>query len=301
MSMQPSMSNRDFQLRQQQTIAQPTSVEGVGYWSGNQIRVEFRPAPVHSGIVFVRSDLPGSPRIPATVDYRIEVPRRTNLVCQGATVEMVEHVLAALAGLKIDNCEVHVTAAEMPGLDGSCQGYVDALTAAGTEVQGEPRPTIVIAEPLRVGNEESWVEIQPRSKPNLKFKYRLDFGPSGLIGRETLEGKFTEHYFREQLAPARTFILQAEAEWLKSQGMGTHVTYQDILVFGDEGPIDNPLRFEDECVRHKVLDLLGDLALAGCDLIGYVVAHRSGHRLNAELVRQVLKENQIVEFARRTA
>lgn len=287
--------------RLQQTLKAAATVSGRGYWSGKEVTVRFLPAPEDTGVVFVREDMDGSPQIPALVDYRIEVPRRTNLVHQGATVEMVEHVLAALAGLQVDNCLVHVNSAEMPGLDGSAKDYVEQILAAGIEQQATPRPVLTISEVVRVGDDECWVEARPSGSKRLKFKYRLDFGTEGLIGRETLEAKLNPEYFTAELAPARTFLLLQEAEWLRSQGLGTHVDFSELLVFGPEGPIDNELRFEDECVRHKVLDLVGDLALAGCDIQGTVIANRSGHRLNAELVKQLLKENQVAYMSRRTA
>jgi len=287
--------------RYQQTLKGSASVSGRGYWSGKEVTVRFEPAPEDTGIVFVREDIEGAPHIPALVEYRVEVPRRTNLVYQGVTVEMVEHVLATLAGLQVDNCFVHVNSAEMPGMDGSSKDYVEQILAAGIEPQTAPRAVLAISEVVRVGDDECWVEARPSGSKRMKFKYRLDFGSEGLIGRETLEDKFTPEYFQTELAPARTFLLLQEAEWLRQQGLGTHVDFSELLVFGPEGPIDNELRFEDECVRHKVLDLVGDLALAGCDIQGTIIANRSGHRLNAELVKQLLKENQVAYMSRRTA
>lgn len=263
--------------------------------------VRFEPAPEDTGVVFIREDLEGAPQIPAHVDHRIEVPRRTNLFYQGASVEMVEHVLASLAGLQVDNCYVFVSSAEMPGMDGSAIAYVEQILAAGIQTQSAPRSLLSISEVVRVGDDECWVEARPSGSKRMKFKYRLDFGNDGMIGRETLEGKISPDYFQNHLASARTFLLLQEAEWLRQQGLGTHVDFSELLVFGPEGPIDNELRFEDECVRHKVLDLVGDLALAGCDIHGTIIANRSGHRLNAELVKQLLKENQVAYTSRRTA
>ena len=295
MSKQSGIRLQDITLRNQQTIDSAVSVSGFGYWNGQDIELEFRPAEENSGVVFVRSDLPGNPRIPARVENRVEVPRRTNLIHRGQSVEMVEHVLAALYALKIDNCEVHVTGAEMPGMDGSSLAFVEALQSVGTIKQDAYRSLLVVADAVRVGNEDAWVQARPTKKPRLKFKYKLDYGSGSIIGRETLEAVFTTDYFVEQLASARTFILEEEAKWLQSQGLGKRVTYQDLVVFGEEGPIDNELRFEDECVRHKSLDLIGDLSLAGCDLFGKVHAFRSGHRLNADLVKQLLHENQVIQ------
>jgi UDP-3-O-[3-hydroxymyristoyl] N-acetylglucosamine deacetylase len=288
-------------IRAQQTIAKPVAVEGFGYWSGQNVRLEFRPAEPRTGIVFVRSDLPEATRIPAEVAHRIEIPRRTTLALEGSRVEMVEHILAALSGLRIDNCEVWVDNPEMPGCDGSSQPFVEAILSAGIVQQCWPCRQLVVTDVTRVGNDESWVEARPSKHPGLSLKYKLDYGSDNCIGRQTLELRVTPETFQQELAPARTFLLQAEAEWLRSRGLGSRVTSRDILVFGDQGPIDNELRFEDECVRHKALDLVGDLALAGCEILGHIIAYRSGHRLNADLVQALLSEGQIIESRRKTA
>ena len=287
-------------MRKQCTIAQSAQVTGFGFWSGDEVKVELRPAPAGSGITFVRADLSPPVRIPATVAHRIEVPRRTTLTAAGAAVEMVEHLLAACAGLSIDNCEVWVDKPELPGLDGSSLPIVEALQRAGTVEQERLRARIVVTDVTRVGDDDSWVEARPSSGLGMSLKYQLNYGTGNAIGRETIELNVTPESFLSELAPARTFLLSEEAEWLRSRGLGRRVTCRDLLVFGDEGPIDNELRFEDECVRHKALDLVGDLALAGCEFIGHVSAYRSGHRLNAELVRVLLDECQVETERRRT-
>ncbi len=288
--------------RHQQTIGRSTAVEGFGFWSGRDVRLEFRPAAADTGIVFVRSDLESAARIPALAEYRLESPRRTILAHDGAQVEMVEHVMAALAGLQIDNCEVWLDAAEVPGFDGSSKPFVDALQQVGTTAQGPIRPRLFVTDVTRVGDGESWIEARPVRGQKMRLKYRLDYGSDNIIARETLEMDFSSDRFVKQIAPARTFILRHEAEWLRGQGLAKRVTPKDVLVFDDDdGVIDNELRFEDECVRHKMLDMIGDLALAGCDLVGSFVAHRSGHRLNANLVKALLSEFQVVQDRRDSA
>ncbi len=282
--------------RQQRTIGQPVSLEGFGYWSGRDVRVEFRPAPPHAGIAFVRSDLAHPVRIPATIAQRIETPRRTTLAGGGATVEMVEHLLAALAGLRIDNCEIWVDQPELPGCDGSSQPFVACLDRAGICPQDAWRKQLHVRDAVRVGTDDSWIEARPATSPGaMSIRYRLDYGSGNGIGRQTYESQISPELFRAELAPCRTFMLKPEADWLLAQGIGKRATHQDLLVFDTHGPIGNEVRFRDECVRHKVLDLLGDLALADCDLVGHFVAHRSGHRLNAELVRVLLREGEQVE------
>lgn len=274
---------------------------GFGYWNGRDIRVEFRPAPPHTGIVFVRGDLTPPRRIPAEVARRIEVPRRTTLAADGAQVEMVEHVLAALFGLQIDNCEVWVDGVEMPGLDGSCKAIVEALAAAKIVEQPARRRRLIITDVTRVGDDDCWIEARPVRGDKLVVRYRLDYGPNNPIGKQTVELTVTPNSFKTELASARTFILTEEADWLRQRGLGLRVTNQDLLVFSPEGLQDNELRMEDECVRHKALDLVGDLALGNCDLVGHFIAHKSGHRLNAELVKVLLHEGRLEEHHRKIA
>ena len=288
-------------LRNQRTLARACSVTGFGYWSGRDVRVELRPAPPGTGVVFLRTDAADCRPIAADVRLRIEVPRRTTLAAGGVQVEMVEHILAALYGLAIDNCEVATGASEMPGLDGSCQPLVAAILEAGVVEQPAVRRRLTVTDITRVGNDEAWVEARPAKTNGLHLTYKLDYGPNNPIGRQTIELAVSPRTFAAELAPARTFLLVDEANWLRSRGLGTRVTNQDLLVFNEDGPIDNPLRFENECVRHKALDLVGDLALAGCELVGQFIAYKSGHRLNAELVKVLLREGRLEEGLRRSA
>lgn len=289
----------DGSLRRQRTIGKTASVTGFGPWSGNDVRVEFRPAPPGTGLVFVRCDLESQTAIPVTIVHRIETPLRTTLAVGDVSVEMVEHIIAACAGLRVDNCEIWVDQAEMPGMDGSSLPFAEALDDAGILTQSELRPQLVVTEPLRVGTATQWVEARPADHAGLSCEYHLDYG-TGPIGCQTYSVQVSPDAFRKELAAARTFLLQHEAERLRSSGLGARVTYQDVLVFDEDSLIDNELRFHDECVRHKTLDLIGDLALAGCDLVGHVVAHRSGHRSNAEMVSALLEKEQRIQEYQKT-
>ena len=290
-----------YAQRNERTISSTAVVEGFGYWSGRNVRVEFRPASPGTGIVFVRSDFNPVVRIPAVVAHRIEVPRRTVLRHGGASVEMIEHILAALAGMQIDNCEVWVDQPEMPGLDGSCMKFVEALDSAGIVVQPALRAQLIVREITRLGNDDCWIEARPGRAAELTVRFRIDYGNSTAIGRQTVQLPICPATFRRDIAAARTFMLKEEADWLLAQGLGKRATLSDLLVFDANGPIENQLRYSDECVRHKVLDLVGDLALAGCDVLGHIVAHCTGHRLNAELVRTLLTEGEKVASRRKTA
>jgi len=273
--------------RNQRTIAKPATVRGTGYWSGQDVQVEFHPADPDTGIVFVRQDLPDCPRIPALIANRTETPLRTILRCGQAGVDMIEHIMATLAGLRIDNCEVRVDSQEMPGCDGSSLPFVEAIDEAQIVPQAACRREITIEQVIRCGDENSWVEARPCCRGQTILQFELDYGSGNPIGRQTFEISLSPESFREQLAASRTFMLENEARALQAKGLGRRTSSKDLLVFGQHGPLDNQLRWDDECVRHKVVDMVGDLALAGCDLVGHFVAYRSGHRLNAELLREI--------------
>ena len=275
-----------MQSRSQQTIRRAVTVVGSGYWSGRTCRVEFLPAAAGTGIAFLRT-VGGVPvRIPLGVESRVEATARTNLAVAGVRVQMVEHAASALAGLGIDCCLVRVSAEELPGLDGSAREFVAALDEAGIERLGPPVEPLVVREPCRVADGDAWIEALPPVHPGLSVEYELDYGP-GPIGRQTLAIRVTPETYRAELAAARTFIMEADAAQLRAQGLAGRVTLRDLVVFGADGPIDNPLRWPDECVRHKVLDLVGDLALAGRPIHAHVRACRSGHRLNAMLAARL--------------
>ncbi len=274
--------------RNQQTLRRAVVVNGVGYWSGAAVKVEFRPAFADSGVTFVRL-VEGRPeRIPVAIAYQVETPRRTSLVRGAARVEMIEHIMAALVGLQVDNCDVWMSQNEAPGFDGSALAFVDAIQSVGLRRQTAIRKQIVLTETVRVGDDDVWVEAEPTDNGELIIRYELDYGDHSSIQPQEFQASITPETFHTQLASARTFLLESEAEQLRNQGIAQHVTFQDLLVFNESGPIDNDLRFDDECVRHKALDVVGDLALAGADVVGRITAHCSGHRLNAELVRAIL-------------
>jgi UDP-3-O-acyl N-acetylglucosamine deacetylase len=273
--------------RAQRTIARPAEVEGIGYLTGQDVHVRFCPAPASTGVVFVRTDLPGPARIPACVEQVTGTNRRTTLGRPPLFVSLVEHVLAALSGLRIDNCVVEVDAPEPPGLDGSAYAFVKALLAAGTTLQPEPRAVWTVDRPLVVSNRDATLALHPAEEAGLRVSYRLNYGWNSPITEQTFTTEVTPAIFAAAIAPSRTFLLEEEALALRTQGLGKRTKASDLVVFGPDGPIDNRLRFADEPARHKVLDILGDLSLVGHDLSGHIVAYRSGHPLNVELARSL--------------
>lgn len=274
--------------RSQQTIAREVGLRGISFIEGRDVELRFRPAEADTGIVFVRTDLPELPSVPAHVKYVIPRQRRTTIQRGEAVVEMVEHVMAALAGLQIDNCRVEIDGPETPGCDGSSLAFVEALSTAGIVTQDKPRDLVVIDRPITVREGNSVLTAHPGDAEKLVLTYNLDYGKQTPIGAQSLFVEISPQNFRDELASSRTFLLEAEAEAMRQAGIGPRTTAADILIFGREGVIDNKLRYADECVRHKILDLVGDLALLSKDLAGHVVAHRSGHSLNAALVRKLL-------------
>lgn len=280
---------RRFNYRYQRTIARPVVVEGIGLVTGADVRLRFVPARPSQGVVFVRTDLGREAFVPAHVDQVTGTQRRTTLGNPPVQVTLIEHVLAALAGLRIDNCLVELNAPEPPGLDGSARAFVEALRSAGVILQPARRPIWRVEEPVVVTEGGATVALHPPAGSELKVTYLLDYGIDSPIGRQMHTAIITPETFARELAGCRTFILDSEVEMLRRQGLGSRTTEADILVFGRRGVVGNRLRFADEPARHKVLDLIGDLALLGQDLRGHVVAYRSGHPLNVELARELCR------------
>lgn len=271
--------------RHQRTLAAPAVVDGVGFVTGARVRVRFAPAAAGTGLLFRRVDLPGQPAVQARAAGVSGTQRRTTLGPQAAAITLVEHALAALAGLRIDNCVIEVDGPEPPGLDGSAAGFVGALAAAGAATQYTRRPIYGVSKPVVVRGPGATLGIHPATDTQLRVSYRLDYGVGAPIPPQTHTLAVTPDSFGTEIASCRTFLTEPEAHALRAQGVGRHLTGADLLVFGRRGPIDNVLRFADEPARHKILDLIGDLALCGFDLAGHVVAYRSGHSLNVELAR----------------
>jgi UDP-3-O-[3-hydroxymyristoyl] N-acetylglucosamine deacetylase/3-hydroxyacyl-[acyl-carrier-protein] dehydratase len=281
---------------QQRTIQRSTTVEGLGLFMSERAVVRFKPAPPNHGIVFVRTDITdgGEPvRIPALVSNVTKRARRTALRKGAASVETTEHCMSAVAGLGIDNLIIEITGPELPGLDGSSQQYVNALNDAGIVEQDAPRRTLVITEPITVTDGDMMLAALPPDKPRMQVIYDLDYGPKAAIPKQLYAFNSDNGDYVQNIAPARTFVLEAEAAALKQAGMGTHLTADDVLVIGPSGPLGrNGYRFDDEPVRHKILDVIGDLALVGCPIHGRIVAYKSGHSLNHQLARRLVKMMQ---------
>ena len=275
-------------MRQQRTINSTVEIEGRGLFTGQRAVVRYHPAPPDGGITFVRTDQPRPIRIPASIDSVAKRARRTALRNGTVAIETVEHCLSACAGLGIDNLDIELVGDELPSFDGSCLPFVEVLQRAGIVEQPAERRGYRIEAVTRVVDGDSELVALPALDPQsetLEIVYDLDYGTEGPIGRQVCTCTVEPEFFVSQIAPARTFVLQREADMLLASGLGRHLTYADILVFGADGPIENSLRFPDECCRHKIQDLVGDLTLLGRPIIGRIHARKSGHSLNHALVR----------------
>ena len=292
---------RKLSTRPQRTLARTVTVRGIGYLTGKDITVQMRPAPVNTGIVFVRTDL--SPRISlsAVVDRVTGTNRRTTLGHPPFTVALVEHAMSALAGLRIDNCYLNIDGPELPGLDGSSQDYVDALHNAGVELQSATKDIVTVPEPVIVRRGGATLSFYPAEELELRITYVLNYGQGNPLTPQRHTQDINPESFGQQIAGARTFLLEEEALELKRQGLGKRSSLSDLLVFGQCGVIDNTLRFADEPARHKLLDILGDLSLSGMDFRGHIIGYRSGHPLNVELVREIQKRYTVKQPQRMAA
>ena len=250
----------------QKTLRKDIDCAGIGLHSGVRVAMRLRPAPPNSGIVFRRIDLDGA-EIPARQEHLQRSNLATTLAHGEASIGTVEHVLAAAAGLGIDNLVVEVEGKEVPILDGSAAPFIYLMHEAGIKVQQAPRQFIKINEPLRIEDGDKFVAVYPSEQ------------------RQTFV--VTPRCFTEQIAPARTFGFLREVEALRKASLALGGSMENAIVVGDNSILNNQLRFDDEFVRHKILDAIGDLALAGAPLLGHVVAHRAGHALHAGLVETI--------------
>ena len=281
---------RRIGYRYQRTLARKAEVSGVGFLTGATIRLQFHPAPPSSGVVFLRGDLRPVTSIPACVDQVTGTQRRTTLGQAPIHVSLVEHVLASLSGLRIDNCIVELNGPEPPGLDGSALGFVAALREAGAVLQTARREIWTVDEPIVVSDSAGTLTLNPPAESGLKVSYILNYGSTSPIDRQLSTHWITPESFANEVAGCRTFILESEATELRRQGLGARVTTSDLLVFGKGGPIGNHVRFANEPARHKILDVVGDLSLLGHDLHGHIVAYRTGHPHNIEMVRELRRQ-----------
>lgn len=268
----------------QHTLAASFTCTGVGLHTGATVQVKVHPAEANTGRIFVRTDLPNTPAIAADIDQVSQTLLSTELGLAEARVRTVEHLLAALVGLGVDNARIEIDAAEAPLLDGSAQDWVTAIAQVGTIAQSAPRPDWQVTEPLWIRDGDAFVAALPA--PELRFTYGIDF-PQPAIGNQWHSWAPSQEAFATAIAPARTFGLAEQIEYLRSQGLIKGGSLDNALVCGSTGWINPPLRFANEPARHKLLDLVGDLSLLGTLPTAHFLAYKASHSLHTQLARSL--------------
>lgn len=276
----------------EQTIAAPLEFAGVGLHSGAPVAMRMLPAPAGSGIVFRRTDLDNF-EIAAIGRNVAKVSYATSLMRQGVLISTTEHLLSALIGMGVDNVIVEIDNLELPILDGSAQPYVEAFLSAGIRTQRRRRETIRVLRPVEVREGNKFIGVYPGS--GYSIQYAIEF-PAPIGYQSAFVDLATETY-GAAIAPARTFGYKADEQRLRDMGLIRGASPENAIILGSKGPENGPLRFADEYVRHKVLDLIGDLALVGRRIEGHVVAERAGHAMHTALVSRLIKDRSAWELA----
>ena len=274
-------------MNAQRTLRRSVSCTGIGLHSGNKVTLSLKPAPADYGIRFQRSDL-GGLEIPATVTHLGGIQYQTGLTREAVSVETVEHLLAALTALGIDNVIVELNHPEVPIMDGSAAPFVYLiLNEAGVKRLTAPRRYLKVLRPISLTHGDKRIALYPSD--HFKVTYSISFDHP-MLRHQTRTMQITEESFIEEIAPARTFGFLKEVEMLRQNGLALGGSLENAIVLGETGAL-NALRFEDEFVRHKILDVIGDMALVGYPIVGHLVAHRGGHALHTAFASKLLEES----------
>ncbi len=275
----------------EQTIRSSVECEGVGLHSGAPVRLRLLPAPTGEGIVFRRTDLDGF-AIEATGRNVAKVSYATSLMKKGVLISTTEHLLSALIGMGVDNAIIEIDNLELPILDGSAQPFVDMILRAGLRKQRRKRSYIRIVKPIELREGDKFIAVYPYD--GYSVSYAINF-PHPLIGSERFEVELSNGNFLREIAPARTFGFLRDRDAMLNMGLIRGASEENAIVLTDDGIKNGPLRYADEFVRHKVLDLIGDLALLGRRLLGRIVADRAGHAMHTALVTKILRDQSFWE------
>src|SRR6476660_8593286 len=270
----------------QRTLRPSACCTGMGLHSGNKLTLSLKPAPADYGIRFQRSDL-GGLEIPATVTHLGGIQYQTGLTREAVSVETVEHLLAALTALGIDNAVVELNSPEVPIMDGSAAPFVYLVNEAGVKRLQAPRRYLKVLRPISLTQGDKRIALYPSD--HFKVTYSISFDHP-LLRHQSRTMRITEDSFVEDIAPARTFGFLKEVEMLRQRGLALGASLDNAIVLGETTVLNHALRFEDEFVRHKILDVIGDLSLVGYSVIGHLVAHRGGHALHTAFAARILEE-----------
>jgi UDP-3-O-[3-hydroxymyristoyl] N-acetylglucosamine deacetylase len=270
----------------QRTIRRPISCVGIGLHSGNKVTLSLKPAPPDFGIRFRRTDI-GHHEVPATVHNLAGIQLATGLAREEVSVETVEHLLAALVSMGVDNVIVELNSPEVPIMDGSAAPFIYLIQEAGVKRLQTPRKYLKITRAISMSRGDKRIALYPSD--HFKVTYSVSYDHP-LLRHQSRTLRITEESFVEDIAPARTFTFLKDVEMLRQNGLALGGSLENAIVLGETGVLNNALRFEDEFVRHKILDAIGDLALVGYPVIGHLVAHRAGHALHTEFAAKILEE-----------
>ena len=263
----------------QHTIKKEITISGIGLHTGRNVNIRLKPAGADSGIVFIRTDLPGRPRIKANLNNVSSTVRGTNL----GDINTVEHVLSALYALSITNLEIEISGQEPPALDGSSKQYCELIAKAGIAEQSLEVKCIELSGPLFAAEDGKSLIAVPSDR--FKVSFMINY-PSGFIGTQFYKSEINSGKYVKDIAPARTYGFIDELEALKKQGLALGASEENAVAIGRDGYLTK-LRFKDELVRHKILDLIGDLSLLGADIKAHIIGIRSGHGLNIKLAKKL--------------
>jgi UDP-3-O-[3-hydroxymyristoyl] N-acetylglucosamine deacetylase len=270
----------------QRTLRRSVSCAGIGLHSGKKVTLALKPAPAGFGIRFRRTDLDGL-EIPATVANLGAIQYATGLTRDEGSVDTVEHLLSALVSCGVDNAVVELNRPEVPIMDGSSAPFIYLIQEAGVRRLNASRQYLKVVRPITLSTGDKRIALYPSD--HFKVTYSISFDHP-MLRHQARTIRLTEDTFIEQIAPARTFCFLKEVEMLRQNGLALGGSLDNAIVIGETGVLNNALRFEDEFVRHKILDLVGDLALVGHPIVGHVVAHRGGHALHTAFAARILEE-----------
>ena len=270
----------------QHTLARPVKCTGIGVHSGRQVHLEILPAPINHGIKFLRTDLPGKPVVSAHFNSVVDTSLATVIGAEGVIVSTIEHLMATFAGLSIDNALVTLDGYEIPIMDGSAAPFTRLLQSAGVQRQEGLRCYFIIRRPIALRQADKAVTVLPAD--HYRITYAIDFEHPLLDYQELTASLWSRDSFVEKVAPARTFTFEHEVEALRGAGLARGGSLDNAVVVAENRILNPDLRFPDEFVRHKMLDLTGDLSLIGYPLRGHVVAYRAGHDMHSRLARRIV-------------
>jgi UDP-3-O-[3-hydroxymyristoyl] N-acetylglucosamine deacetylase len=279
-------------MRLQRTLKESVDFEGIGLHTGRYAKVHLKPAPRDTSIVFIRTDKELA--IKASVGSVIDTAFSTTLGYNGVKIRTVEHLLAALYGLGIDNLIVEVNGPEIPTLDGSSMELISIILKGGIAKQGKKKPFIRIAKPICFT--DGYAEIAAFPYDGRRISYRIHF-IHHFLGEQKLSLELTEETFVKEIAPARTFGFLKDVEYLRANGLAKGGSFENAIILGRDGVLNSSgLRFKDEFVRHKMLDLIGDFSLLGFPLYGHIVASKSGHATNVKFLKKLISSGDCWEM-----